>query len=308
MFLLNSKRIWQSGFVNFWRNGVVSLSAVLVMIVALFMIGSTILLSAALHDGLAQLKDKVDINVYFAEDASESDIQTFIKGLEAMPEVTKVEYTTRDQALVAFRERHKDDQLTLQALDEVGENPLLAYVNVKAQDPSQYAMIYNQINPSGGLSPQTTNVIQKINYKDARIAIERLSLAIVGFQKFGFAIIIVLILIAALIIFNTIRLTIYISREEIGVMRLVGADNAYIRGPFIAEGIIYGAMAGIFTLILFYPLTAWIKASTSVYWGGIDLFRYYIENFFQVVVIVLGSGIVLGAIASFLAVRRYLKL
>ncbi|OHA84529.1 MAG: hypothetical protein A2408_00265 [Candidatus Yonathbacteria bacterium RIFOXYC1_FULL_52_10] len=310
MFFLNVKRIWKSGFVSFWRNGVVSLSAVLVMVVALFMIGSTILLSAVLEDSLTTLKEKVDINVYFAQDATDEEIQGFIKGLEALPEVSAVEYITRDQALMDFKERHANDQLTLQALDEVGDNPLLAYINVKADDPAQYQGIYTQIESPGALSPIERDIIYKVNYEEERNqrAIERLSLAIAGFQKVGFAIVIIFILTAALITYNTIRLTIYVSREEIAVMRLVGAENNYIRGPFIAEGVFYGIVGGILTIALFYPLTVWVEQGTSSFWGGLNLFDYYLSNFFQITVIVLLSGIVLGATASYMAVRKYLSI
>ena len=297
--------------MNFWRNGVVSLSAVLVMVIALFMIGSTILLSAALHDGLTQLKEKVDINIYFTADAQESDIQAFIKSTQTLPEVASVEYVNRDQAKEEFMKRHQDDQLLLQALDEVGDNPLLAYVNVKAHDPSQYKLICDQVSPSGDLSPAKVSIIQNTggcSEERNQLAIERLSLVIAGFQKFGLAVIVILILIAALITFNTIRLAIYDAREEIAVMRLVGADNRYIRGPFIAEGILYGIIAGIITIVLFYPLTLWVKSSTAAFWGGINLFSYYLSNFLEMVLVILGAGIVLGAVASYLAVRRYLRM
>lgn len=310
MFFLNVKRIWKSAFVNFWRNGSVSLSAVLVMTVALFMIGSTILLSAILEDSLTTLKEKVDINVYFAQDATEEEMQAFIQGLEALPEVAAVEYISRDQALEDFKVRHANDQLTLQALDEVGDNPLLAYINVKAHDPSQYQEIYRTIESPNALSPTARDIIYKVNYEEERNqkAIERLSLAIQGFQKVGFAVVVIFIITAALITFNTIRLTIYIAREEIAVMRLVGAENSYIRGPFIAEGVFYGMMGGILTLVLFYPLTVWVERGTSDFWGGLDLFQYYFSNFFQIAAIVLLAGALLGAVASYMAVRKYLSI
>jgi cell division transport system permease protein len=110
-----------------------------------------------------------------------------------------------------------------------------------------------------------------------------------------------------MIVFNTIRLAIYIAREEIAVMRLVGASNAYIRGPFVFEGMMYGFVSGIITLLLFYPITLWLGPKTEAFFGNINIFTYYAANFPQVFGTILGAGILLGAISSFLAVRKYLR-
>src|ERR1035437_8905935 len=114
-----TKRIIQSGFVNFWRNGSISLSAVLMMIIALFVISSVLFVGALLTSALNQIKDKVDINIYFVTSAPESDILSLQKTLQAMPEVKSVDYVSSDQALQAFKDRHINDQLTLQALAEL---------------------------------------------------------------------------------------------------------------------------------------------------------------------------------------------
>jgi cell division transport system permease protein len=108
------------------------------------------------------------------------------------------------------------------------------------------------------------------------------------------------------ITFNTIRLTIYFAREEISVMRLVGADNRYIRGPFMIEGIVYGAVSTLITVVLFFFITLWFGKSMTDFLG-LNLFSYYLRNIFQIFIIILLSGAILGSISSFLATRRYLK-
>src|ERR1035437_7419061 len=118
------KRMLQSGFVNFWRNGTISFSAVLMMTVALFVISSVLFVGALLTSTLNQIKDKVDVNIYFVTSAPESDILSLQKTLQAMPEVQSVDYLSSDQALQAFKDRHINDQLTLQALAELDQNPL----------------------------------------------------------------------------------------------------------------------------------------------------------------------------------------
>jgi cell division transport system permease protein len=307
MFWTDTKRIFKSGLVNFWRSGLVSMSAILVMTVALSMIGATILMSAFLNSTLATIQDKIDINVYFNIDAAEKDILTLKSSLESLPEVKKIVYISKDQALEDFKKRNENDQLTLQALDELDNNPLRAVLNIKAKETTQYAGIANFLENSSALSADGVSIVDKINYNNNKVTIDRLSKIIAGVDKFGLLVTIALILISIFITLNTLRLVIYISREEISVMRLVGADNKYVRGPFIVQGVIYGIVAALLSTALFYPLTSWIKNSTSDFYGGIDLFQYYVTNFNQIFTVLLVSGITLGAVASFLAVRRYLR-
>lgn len=308
MFFQNSKRIFRWGVINFLRNGIVSFSSVLVMTVALLMVGSTILLSVFLNATLMNVEDKIDINVYFNIDAEEENILTLKSSLEVLPEVSSVVYVSKDLALEEFKERHKNDELTLQALKELEDNPLRARFNIKAVSPEQYDGIAQMLEGDTAISLQYgAGFIDKVNYRDNKLVIERMKKIIYGVEQSGIITTIALIFISILITFNTIRLAIYISKDEIGVMRLVGAGNMYIRGPFVVAGSLYGVVAALITIGLFYPITLSIKQHTEDLYGGIDLFRYYISNFNQIFLIILISGIALGAISSYLAVRRYLK-
>jgi len=307
MFWTDTKRIIKSGFASFWRSGLVSMSSILVMVVALSMIGSTILMSAFLNATLATIQDKIDINIYFNSDAPEEEILALKGSLELLPEVKSILYVSKEQALLDFRKRNENDQLTLQALDELDDNPLRAVLNVKAKETSQYASVASLLEDDSALSLGGAGIIDKVNYSDNKTIIERLSKMVNGVEKFGFIVTVTLILISIFITLNTIRLVIYISREEIGVMRLVGADNKYVRGPFVVQGVIYGIISALLATALFYPLTSWIRNATGEFYGGIDLFQYYVDNFSQILVILLASGVLLGATSSFLAVRRYLR-
>lgn len=303
----NTRRIVKAGFVNFWRNAVVSLSAIFVMTVALFVVGATMLSSVFLESSLNDIRDKVDINVYFNIDAGETEILDFKKNLMKLPEVKDVEYISRDQAIENFKTRHANDYLMTQALEELAENPLGAILNVKAGDPSQYEAIAKHIQDEQAAQSTENKLIYSVNYGKNKVVIDKLTQIISGVQKVSAAILLVLIAIAIIITFNTIRLAIYISREEIAIMRLVGANNSFVRGPFIVEGMIYGMIASIISVALFYPVTLWLKGATNGFYGGIDLFYYYITNINQIFFVLLGTGVILGATSSFLAVRRYLK-
>ncbi len=306
MAFTNTKRIFRAGFKNFWRSGSVSLASVLITTITLSVITALIFLQAILAFSLTEVKDKVDVTIYFTNKASESDILTMKSSIEKLPEVAVVTYTSQEKALSDFKDRHASDYLTLQALDELDQNPLGATLDIKAKDPSQYGSIAKFLQDDNGLPQSGGNIIDKINYNQNKIVIDRLSSIISGAQKLGFAVTIILIAVCIVITFNTIRLTIYISREEIGIMKLVGAGNAYIRGPFLVEGLIYGAIASLITMLLFYPATLWLGRNMTDFFG-MNVFNYYLSNFFEILFIILITGIVVGTISSSLAIRRYLN-
>lgn len=294
------------GFVNFWRNGSVSFAAVLIMIISLSVIGYLFLSRAVLDSTLAQIKDKVDINVYFTTSATEEEIFTLQKKIEALPEVLKVTYTSREQELEAFKERHQNDELTLQALDEIGENPLGAALNIKAKEPSQYEGVAGFLESQKSASD--ASIIDKINYNRNKIAIETLSKIMSTSKKVGMIVSLVFIFVAVLIVFNTIRLTIYMAREEISVMRLVGASTRYIKGPFVVEGIMYGFLGAVLTSLSLLPITFWTRPYTIDLRLDINLFTYYLSNMFYIGFVLVVAGVVIGGLSSYLAVKKYLKI
>jgi len=302
-----TKRIIRSGFIGFFRNGFVSLASILVMTVTLFVIGALLFLGAIFNSSLQELKDKVDVNVYFVTSAPEESILSLKSSLEALPEVSKVTYITREQALANFQERHKNDQLTLQALEELSENPLGASLSIKAKETSQYEGIATFLQGGSALGTNGAPIIDKVNYFQNKTAIDKLSSIIDSANRVGLAITLILIIASVIITFNTIRLAIYTSRDEINVMRLVGASNMYVRGPFVFAGVLYGVIAALVTLLLFYPLALSLGPTTEKFFGSINIFSYYAENFVRIFIIIFFSGIVLGGVSSFLAVRKYLK-
>lgn len=307
MFLIKLKRVFRSGLISFWRNSFVSLASVLIMTVTLSVIGFLVFASAILNTSLVSLKDKVDINVYFLTSTSEEEILSLKDSITALPEVENVEYVSREQALTDFRVRHENDQLTLQALDELGENPLGASLNIRAKETSQYESIAKFLESKDALSKGGTQIIDKVNYYQNKVAIDKLTDITSSSRSLGLAIVIIFSIISVLITFNTIRLVIHNSKDEISVMRLVGASSRYIKGPFVVSGAIYGVVASIITLILLYPLSLWLDPKINSFFSGFSLLGYYGRNFIQIFLIVFGSGIVLGVSSSYLAVRRYLK-
>lgn len=312
MMWIKAKRILKAGFVNFWRNGMISLATVLVMTMTLFVIGSLLFDRVILLSTLNQIKDKVDISVYFKNDAEEKDILAIKESVSLKNEVKSVEYVSADKALEEFKERHKDNTLIIQSLEEIDKNPLGAVLNIKAKEPSQYESVAkfleDEANSPAGL------IIDKINYFQNKKVIDRLTEIISSAEKSGTIRSVLLMVISILVIFNTIHMAIYNSRDEIGVMRLVGASGRFISGPFIIEGVMYGVISAVISMAVLYPLTRWFGAMflsgpmTGFVFSQINIFNYYVSNFGQLFLILLFIGIFLGAISSFIAVRRYLKI
>ncbi|MHB0977874.1 MAG: cell division protein FtsX [Minisyncoccota bacterium] len=307
MLRTNIKRVARTGFFDFWRNGTVSLASVLIMMVTLLVIGGILFSSAVLNTSLEELRNKVDINVTFVPSAEEKDILSIKRSLESMPEVSLVTYVTRESALEAFKLRHANDQSILSALNELDDNPLGAVLNVKAKDPSQYESVASFLQGKNVVGSDGDQIVDKVNFYQNKTAIDKLTRIINAANTLGFAVTLTFIILSILTSFNTIRLTIYIARDEIAVMRLVGASNTYIQGPFVVVGIIYGIVAGIVTLFVFLPITYWLGQVTENFFIGLNIFDYYLSNFPMIFIIIVGSGILIGALSSFLAIRRYLK-
>lgn len=307
MFWISFKRIIRSGIINFRRAGTVSLSSVLVVTVMLFVVGVIIFLQATLQTTLQSIRDRVDVTVSFVSSASEEKILLLKNDLEQLPEVKEVAYKEREEVLSDFRERHQNDYTSLRALDELSQNPFGAMLTIRAMDPSQYETIANFLEEGNPSMKQYSGLVERVNYSQNKEIIERLNGMISGAEKFGFIVTLILAFISALITYNTIRLAIYISKEEIGIMKLVGAENKYIRGPFLIEGVLYGVIGAIITLIIFVPITLWAKHNLLQFLG-IDLFSYYGSNFLQISFILIVVGVFVSVLSSFLATRKYLKI
>ncbi len=300
------KRIIRAGFVGFWRSAFVSLSAIFVITVTLTVVGAMILLGQLLNASLVQVKDKVDINVYMVTTAEEQAVLDLKTSIETLPDVRAVVYTSREDALREFRERHKNDELTIQALEELGENPLGASLSIRAKETSQYESIALFLEQHRDIEATESPLIDRINFNQNKNAIDKLTNIINTVERVSYITMIVLIISSVLIAFNTIRLTIYTSREEIGVMRLVGASNMYIRGPFVLQGIMYGLIAGVVALLILYPTVLWLGPHTEAFFS-FNIFTYFVTNFGYLFFVLVGSGIVLGTASSTLAIARYLS-
>ena len=295
-------RVLRNGWHNFWRHIWLSAAAISVMTVTLLVISTLVILSFLTNLSLVSIKDKVDVSVYFKPGTQETFIQSFSKDVEKVSGVSSVRYISADEAYIEFQRRHANDPLILEALKELTENPLYPTLVVKAAELEQYPAIASEIEK------KQVPEIQKVNFEDNRRAIETLGKLTNGIAKAGLILALFFALVSVMVMYNTIRLTIYNRREEVEIMRLVGATNSYIRWPFIMEGILYALTAVIITTAILLPILSSFIPKINGFLG-IDLKLASINSvlLWQIVGLELALGIVLGILSSVFAIRKYLR-
>ena len=297
-------RIFRSGFRNYWRNFWLSLAATAIMVITLFILGSLLVLNNLSRASLGTLKDKVDISIYFDLTTSEQAIVQIQRQVELLPEVRSVAYVPSVAAREKFRELHKDEPLLLEAVEQFtdAENPFPASLAIRVKELPDYKIIIEQFQ-----DPKFEPFVKKIT--DKREVVDRLNRIINGIQNLGLGLTVVFGTITLIVMFNTIRLTIYNRREEIEIMRLVGASNWYIRGPFIVEGIAYGTMGAVFTAAVLFPILYLVTPRLANFLQ-LDLPSFTIlgGNFALLFLLMLALGIFLGVTSSLIVIRRYLRI
>lgn len=301
--LLIISRTFKEGWKNFVRNGWLSVASVSILFFSLLIVSLLFSITVTASNIIQDVQSKINISVYFKSDVSEEKIMAAKADLESFREVEKVEYVTKEEALSQFRLENANEPTVLKALDEIGENPLLSYLIIKTQNPNQYEGIAAFAQQS-----EWKDEISRINYDKNKEKINHFNSFIAQMRKIGVILGSIFAMVAILITFNTIRLTIYSQRQEIEIMRLVGASNAFIRLPFIFEGIINGLIAMIASmgvLLLVIKLVGMYILSNGEMAG--KLLNFYFEGFWELLLIQFVLGIFLGIVSSFIAMRRYLK-
>lgn len=299
-------RTFKEGAQNYRRNGWLTFATVSVLTLSLFVISLTALIAFSGRLAIRNLESKVSITLSFNPEVTEERILSIQKDLERYDrEVQSVQYVSRDAALADFLST--GDPVLSDAIKEIGGNPLLASLVIKATDPTYYELIAEKIDGSSFKSE-----ISRINYAKNKKVIERLNALTDKAQQVGLIIGSIFMIIAILITFNTIRLTIYSHRQEFEIMRLVGASDLYIKMPFFFEGIFYGltaALATIFALGIVIRLLSdsFIPLTESVLEGQ-TLFSFYLHSLWFILPLATLLGTGLGILSGLIAIRKYLKI
>lgn len=297
------KRIIKFGWQGFWRNKNLSLQVIFIMVVSVCAITFFFLFEKVSSFLIEQSEKKMDISVYFQKDTPEEKILGLKEELTGLyGQVKSVEYISKQMAQEVFIEKHQDDKFYLEALEQVGANPFLPSLSIEAVSPQQYAFIANFLQEG-----ESNSFIEKVSYSKNKQVIDQLFYITSSVKKAGLVVGIIIALLAILITFNTIKLTIFSLKEEITTSRLVGASNWFIAGPFLVQGILYALFSVVIFNIVFIIFAVFLNSRLQVLFLDFNLLAALKHS-----AVFLGIGQILftvfcGTVSSFLAARKYLK-
>lgn len=295
-------RIIKTAINSLWRNSWLSVASTLIMIVTLIVISVFVSLTIITNKVTDALKDRIDMAAYIDEKVTQDQLYSLQKVIAARTDVESVTYVSKEEALKVWQERNNDNQ-KIRDVITAQNNPLPRSLEIKTKNPEDLENIAKMLE-----SQEYSPLIKELSYKKNKDMINRL-INITDFIKtMGWSLSIIFILISILVIYNTIRLTIFARSEEIEIMKLVGATDWYIRGPFVVEGIAYGVLATVIASIVLFVTFKLMMPWAQQYLGGFDLGSGYLGvSFFMVVLLQLGVSILLGIGCSVFAVKRHLK-
>ncbi|MDF1496543.1 MAG: permease-like cell division protein FtsX [Patescibacteria group bacterium] len=297
-------RIISFSWKNIIRNAWIGLATVLVLVLALLSVNVLIGVNALASSAISILEKKIDVSVYFLPETPEAILDQARSYMASLPQTESVIVSTADQALEAFKERHSNDPSILDALNELDENPLGATMIIKASKTTDYPYLMEALN-----NPQFSFAIESKTYDDHTVAIDQVQQIAATIRYFGLILTVIFTIFSALIVYNAIRVAIYTQREEIGIMRLVGASNAFVRLPLIIDAIFFALLALLISAALIATIISVGEPYLLAFYDGADpgLKTYFTANFVPLVV---GEGLVISlvvAMASWAAVGKYLK-
>jgi cell division transport system permease protein len=304
--LITFSRIISTGMVNFVRNAWLAIAAMAVMIITLTIVLFSMVTNAAFNNTIAQITDKIDVSVYLKDTTDKTQGQELAGGLRALPNAKSVTYLSKEDALQRYKEQNKDNPALLSAINEA-ENPIPATIQVKPRDLNKIQDLRDYLNKS-----DNKKLWDDVSYRDDRkAAIDKIAHATNLLRRAGVVAVAVFAVISVLIIFNTIQMAIFNRRDEITIMRLLGASTWYIRGPFIVESIIYGIISAIISIVLIHSL--FVASSSALQASSLGLLDiqyasdYFTSHLWQLLLVQVALGILIGAASSFVATKRYLK-
>lgn len=302
------ERIIKNGVVSFGRNVWLAIAAIAMMAITLTILLFAIVANTTFNHTISDITSHIDVSVYLKDNVTQAQRDKLIGQVKGLDNVKSVSYISKNEALKQYIKQNANNPDLLSAISQT-DNPLPASLNIKPKDPNQLQSIKDFLDKPEVQALQS----DPTSYSgDRKAAIDKITSATHFFQQAGIVGIIVFIIISMLIIFNTIRMAIFNRRDELIIMRLLGASTAYIRGPFIVETMLYGAVAAIISLTICWALfrvaSSTLQASSL---GLLDIgysSRYFSDHLFSILTIQMLVGILIGAASSTIAARRYLRL
>lgn len=306
-FLITQWRIVKTGLTNFVRNLTLAIAAIAVMVITLTIVLFSVITSATFNNTIQQITDRIDISVYLKDEVTADKREQLIGQFKDLENVKSIEFVSKNDALEDYKKANQDKPDLLAAISQT-DNPLPASLRIKPEDPNKIEEIRTFVESPEVKALQSDATSYSGERKDA---IDNITRATRFFQTAGLVGVVVFAMVSMLIIFNTIRMAIFNRRDELQIMRLLGASTWFIRGPFVVETITYGLIASVLSVTICHFLFV-ISSSTlgASSFGLLDIefaSNYFSENFLIILTTQLAIGILIGAASSVIATQRYLK-
>lgn len=297
-------RVLKIGIIDFWRNRWLSLASTIIMVITVFMVSLFVLLDFSVNRTAQILNDKIDISVFFTAAATDVQINDLTALLNNRSDVKDVQYVSSADALVRFRERSKYRAKLLELLDKGYGKNLPRSISIKAENTENLVDIAGFVK-----QPPYDSIIETVSYEENKDVINKVINSVQLIERSALYLSLLFLAIAILVVYNTINLTIYMRREEIDIMQLVGATGWYIKFPFVLEGVMYGLIAAIVTTVLMWggatatgpAITRYIDSS------GFDFGEFFLQKLPIIILVEFVVGVVVGGLCSYLAVRKQVK-
>lgn len=302
--ILSISRAIKFTFQNIFRNFWLSFITLTIFVLTLITVNAVIFMNVVADSVLQAIEQKVEITFYFTPESSQEMVASAQGYLRGFSQVRDVEFVSSDEALEIFKERHAGDEVILSSLNEVGENPFGHSLVVTTQSTDDFAFIAQAME-----TPEFASYIKEQDFTDYEQVIEKIQALNTRIGYAGLALATLFGLIAIMIIFNTIRVAIYVHRDEIAIMKLVGANDWFVRGPFILEALTYSFLATVIMMVMLFGALSAAKPQMSGYFGdaSVTIFTYFEQN----ALVIFGLQFIALALLSLLttgfAMRKYLK-
>ncbi len=300
----NFKRVLHFALTDLARNKGISIANIFILVVTISLFTMLFFMHGLSNEIIYQMQNKINITAYFKSDTSEQDILLAKEQiLKQTNDIKSIQYVSKEDAADIFLEKYKNNDAFTDALAEVGDNPFLPSLNITTTgEPQQYEKVNIILQ-----SEQFSDLIDQVDYPQKKNIIEKVFSITSTVNKFGIGLAVLFILISIMVVFNTIKLAIDSSKNEISTMRIVGASSWFVRAPFIIQGVIFGLISFIVCFFITMILIFFLSSKLQVTLAGFSLWHYLLSNIFVIILIQFGFGILLGGIASFVVVQKYLK-
>lgn len=296
-------RVTKFAMQDILRNFGLSCMTVFILTLMLLSMNTLLAMDVTTKEAVRLVKDQVNISFYLNESINDKDVKNVQNYIASFPEVDSVKVISSDDVLASFKDRHQFSAEVLSALGELGNNPFGPTIVVKTKEPGQYKKIIDALN-----TPDYAAIIDSKSFDGHEDTLDRIQAITNRIEQIGLGLSVLFAVISFLIIFNTVRVAIQTQRIEISIKRLVGANNWFIRGPYLIESVVLTFASMTLTILVLYFSLQWLDRYISVVFpNGFSLTEYYNSHMLYVFGAQILVVLLLTIASSSLAMRRQLK-